>query len=59
MADPLRTASLLDALRRDRLHSKDIAKALVLLRDRLAGEGIPFAVIGALLRSRSAIYAYS
>ena len=48
MAEPLTTTSLLDGLRRDRLHAKDIAAALTELRDRLAQADIPFAVIGAL-----------
>jgi hypothetical protein len=40
--------SLIAGLRRDQLHAKDIAQALVELRTRLAQAGIPFAVIGAL-----------
>lgn len=48
MAEPLTTASLLDGLRRDRLHAKDIEAALTELRDRLDRLQIPFAVIGAL-----------
>jgi hypothetical protein len=48
MADPVITASLIESLRRHRLHSKDIAEALVELRASFEREGIPFAVIGAL-----------
>jgi hypothetical protein len=40
--------TLLAQLRRDRVHSRDIAAALESLRTRLAQERIPFAVIGAL-----------
>src|SRR5437899_1006871 len=44
--------TLVEQLRRDHMHSRDIAAALESLRLRLAEEGIPFAVIGALaLRS--------
>lgn len=52
MADPLASASLLAGLRRDAVHSKDIAAALAELRDAFAREGIPFAVIGALAMRR-------
>ena len=47
MADPVR-GTLLDILRRDQLHSKDIAAGLEYLRDMLGREGIPFSLIGAL-----------
>jgi hypothetical protein len=40
--------SLIEQLRRDFVHSHDIAAALEALRRRLSQEGIPFAVIGAL-----------
>jgi hypothetical protein len=48
MADPMATSSLLDALRRDQMHSKDIAAALAALQEAFSREAIPFAVIGAL-----------
>ena len=48
MAEPLVTSSLLEGLRRDLMHARDIAAALAELRDALRREGIPFAVIGAL-----------
>jgi hypothetical protein len=48
MADPLLTSSLLEGLRRDAVHVKDVAEALASLRADLEREGIPFAVIGAL-----------
>lgn len=48
MADPLVNASLPEGLRRDLMHSRDIAAALESLRDSFAREGIPFAVIGAI-----------
>jgi len=35
-------------LRRDDVHAQDLAAVLEFLRRRLAKEGIPFAVIGAL-----------
>jgi hypothetical protein len=47
MADPLR-GTILDELRRDQLHSKDVAAALEFLREALGKEGIPFALVGAL-----------
>jgi len=50
MADPVR-GTLLERLRRDQLHSKDIAGALEFLRDALGREGIPFGLIGALALS--------
>jgi hypothetical protein len=40
--------TLIEQLRRDLVHSHDIAAALEALRRRLSQEGIPFAVIGAL-----------
>jgi hypothetical protein len=40
--------TLIEQLRRDLVHSHDIAAALESLRRRLSQEGIPFAVIGAL-----------
>ena len=40
--------TLIEQLRRDHLHSRDIAAVLESLRRRLAKEEIPFAVIGAL-----------
>lgn len=40
--------TLVEQLRRDQLHSRDIAAVLESLRHRLADEGIPFALIGAL-----------
>jgi hypothetical protein len=39
---------LIQLLRRDDVHAQDIAAVLEFLRRRLAEEGIPFAVIGAL-----------
>jgi hypothetical protein len=39
---------LIHLLRRDHVHAQDIAAVLEFLRRRLAEEGIPFAVIGAL-----------
>jgi len=48
MADPLFGASLLEGLRRDMAHSRDVAAALAGLQKVFAREGIPFAVIGAL-----------
>jgi hypothetical protein len=47
MAHPV-FGTLIEQLRRDHVHSRDIATALESLRRRLAQEGIPFAVIGAL-----------
>ncbi|MDQ7778438.1 MAG: hypothetical protein RDV41_01860 [Planctomycetota bacterium] len=40
--------TLVEELRRDLVHQKDIAAALEELGRRLAGEGVPFAVLGAL-----------
>jgi hypothetical protein len=40
--------TLLDQLRRDQVHARDIAAVLESLRRRLADEDIPFALIGAL-----------
>jgi hypothetical protein len=40
--------TLIEQLRRDQVHSRDIATALESLRRRLSEEGISFAVIGAL-----------
>ena len=52
MADLLK-GSLLEELKRDQMHSADIAGALGFLRDAMAREKIPFALIGALaLRHR-------
>jgi hypothetical protein len=48
MAEPAVTPSLLEGLRRDLMHARDIAAALEDLRQAFAREGIPFAVIGAL-----------
>ncbi len=48
MADPLFGGSLVEGLRRDMAHSRDIAAALAELGKMFAREGIPFAVIGAL-----------
>jgi hypothetical protein len=48
MADPVVTRSLLEGLRRDMEHSRDVAAALLGLQKSLARERIPFAVIGAL-----------
>jgi hypothetical protein len=48
VAEPLFNASLLDGLRRDTMHAKDLVDALQSLRDVCAAEGIPFAVVGAL-----------
>ncbi|HYB73554.1 MAG TPA: hypothetical protein VED18_09290 [Candidatus Sulfotelmatobacter sp.] len=42
------TGSLIDLLRRDRMHARDMAAVLESLRRRLAEEGIPFAVVGAI-----------
>jgi hypothetical protein len=42
------TGPLVELLRRDHVHGQDIAAALDFLRRRLAEEGIPFAVIGAM-----------
>lgn len=47
MADPAR-GTLIEILRRDQLHSRDIAAALEYLRETLSSEGIPFGLIGAL-----------
>jgi hypothetical protein len=51
VARPLR-GTLIEELRRDHLHSQDIAAVLESLRRRLADEGIPFALIGALALRR-------
>jgi hypothetical protein len=48
MADPKFTRSLLDGLRRDMMHARDLAAALADLQKALQREKIPFAVIGAL-----------
>ncbi|MBI4565189.1 MAG: hypothetical protein HY716_10900 [Planctomycetes bacterium] len=48
MTSPHTEASLLAELRRDRMRSDDLAAVLRKLKDRLEGEGIPFALIGAL-----------
>jgi hypothetical protein len=40
--------TLIDQLRRDQVHARDVAAVLESLRRRLADEGIPFALIGAL-----------
>jgi hypothetical protein len=48
MAEPSATGSLLEGLRRDLMHSHDIAAALDDLRQTFAREEIPFAVIDAL-----------
>jgi len=40
--------SLIDLLRRDQMHARDMAAVLESLRRRLAEEGIPFAVVGAI-----------
>ncbi|MGH7264061.1 MAG: hypothetical protein ACREMB_04290 [Candidatus Rokuibacteriota bacterium] len=40
--------TLVEQLRRDQLHARDVAAVLESLRRRLADEGIPFALIGAL-----------
>lgn len=48
MADPLFGGSLVEELRRDMAHSRDVAAALAELRKTFAREGIPFAVIDAL-----------
>jgi hypothetical protein len=42
------TGSLVDLLRRDHVHAQDMAAVLEFLRRRLAEEGVPFAVVGAL-----------
>jgi len=47
VAQPVR-GTLIEELRRDQVHARDIATVLDALRRRLAQEGIPFAVIGAL-----------
>jgi nucleotidyltransferase AbiEii toxin of type IV toxin-antitoxin system len=47
MADPVR-GSLMDELRRDQMHSRDILAALGFLREALDREQIPFGLIGAL-----------
>jgi hypothetical protein len=47
VAQPI-NGTLIEQLRRDHIHSRDIAVVLESLRRRLAQEGIPFAVIGAL-----------
>jgi hypothetical protein len=47
MADPL-TGSLIEELKRDQMHSRDIAACLEQLREDLERVGIPFALIGAL-----------
>ncbi len=48
MADPCVPRSMIDGLRRDAVHSQDIARALESLREACGREQIPFAVIGAL-----------
>lgn len=40
--------TLIEQLRRDQLHARDVAAVLESLRERLSDEGIPFALIGAL-----------
>jgi hypothetical protein len=52
MADLLTSDSIIDEPRRDQAHAKDIAQALLDLRDGLSREGIPFAVIGAIALRR-------
>jgi hypothetical protein len=47
VAQPIQ-GTLIEQLRRDHMHSRDIAVVLESLRRRLAREGISFAVIGAL-----------
>lgn len=47
MADPLR-GSLIEELKRDQMHSRDIVAALEFLREALGRERIPFGLIGAL-----------
>ncbi len=47
MAEQIR-GSLVELLRRDHVHAQDIAAVLESLRRRLAEEGVPFAVVGAL-----------
>jgi len=47
MAGPIH-GTLIEQLRRDQVHSRDIAGALESLRRRLSQESIPFVVIGAL-----------
>lgn len=48
MAKPLFGSSIIAELRRDQMHSRDIATVLKQLAKRLDHEGIPFALIGAL-----------
>jgi hypothetical protein len=48
MARPVFNASLLDGLRRDMMHSRDVRAALADLQKAFEREEIPFAVIGAL-----------
>jgi hypothetical protein len=48
MADPVVTPSLIEGLRRDMEHARDVAAALLGLKHSFAKEQIPFAVIGAL-----------
>jgi len=47
MADQIQ-GSIIELLRRDHVHSQDIASALEFLREAMGREGIPFALIGAL-----------
>jgi hypothetical protein len=47
MADPFR-GGLIAEIRRDELHSQDIAGTIEDLRDSLGREGIPFGIIGAI-----------
>lgn len=47
MADPLR-GTIIEDLKRDEMHSRDIASALEFLRESLGREGIPFGLIGPL-----------
>lgn len=47
MAEPLR-GSLIEELKRDQMHSRDIVAALEFLREALGRERIPFALLGAL-----------
>jgi hypothetical protein len=48
MADQVLGGSIIDRLKRDHVHSQDIASTLDFLRVRLGREGIPFGLIGAL-----------
>jgi hypothetical protein len=48
LAEAVFTSSLLEGLKRDAMHTSDVAAALDDIRRRFADLGIPFAVVGAL-----------